>query len=106
VKVTYRRIYAVVDRIPRGCVATYGQVARLAGISGQARRIGYALSALADDSGVAWHRVVNAKGGISARSEPQYARLQRALLEREGVVFGSDARIPLARFLWRPGQRK
>jgi len=58
----YRRIYAVVARIPRGRVATYGQVARLAGLGGHARLVGYALSALKDGSRIPWHRVVNAAG--------------------------------------------
>ncbi|HET6756815.1 MAG TPA: MGMT family protein [Burkholderiales bacterium] len=96
----YERIYAVVKRIPKGRVATYGQVARLAGIGGQARRVGYALSALSDDR-VAWHRVVNAKGEISARSKPHFEEIQRELLKREGIIFGMDGQISLSRFQWR-----
>ncbi len=66
---TYSRIYAVVRQIPAGKVATYGDVARLAGFSRQARLVGYALHALPPHSTAPWHRVVNAKGGIStARS--------------------------------------
>lgn len=98
----YRRIYAVVRRIPRGRVATYGQVARLAGLPGQARQVGYALSALADDAGVPWHRVINAKGQISRRKDSSYEKLQRALLKEEGVPIGADGRTLLARCLWRP----
>jgi len=97
----YERIYAVVRRIPRGRVATYGQVARLAGLPRHARQAGYALQALEDD-GVPWQRVVNAKGEISARAHPYGALQQRELLEREGIVFGANARIPLRRFQWRP----
>lgn len=100
--VTYERIYAVVNRIPKGRVATYGQIALLAGIPGQARRVGYALSALTEERRVAWHRVVNARGEISLRAEPGAGELQRAMLEAEGVVFGRDGRIPLARVLWQP----
>ncbi len=100
----YQRIYAAVDRIPRGRVATYGQIARLAGIPDQARRVGYALAALTDHR-VAWHRVVNARGRISPRAVPEFERLQRALLEREGVVFGRDGALSLARFLWQPARR-
>jgi methylated-DNA-protein-cysteine methyltransferase-like protein len=102
VKGAYRDIYAVVRRIPRGRVATYGQVATLAGIPGHARQVGYALNALPDGSRVPWHRVVNARGGISARAEPGYARLQQAMLETEGVEFAAAGHIDLTRFHWRP----
>lgn len=102
---TYERIYRVVRRIPRGRVATYGQVARLAGMPGHARQVGYALNALSEDSGVPWHRVINARGEVSKRSEPGYERIQRELLEAEGVRFDSGRRIRLDRYGWegRPG---
>lgn len=101
---TYATIYAVVRRIPRGRVATYGQVARLAGRPRGARQVGYALAAL-DDPGVPWHRVVNAKGRISPRRRPGADEFQRILLEDEGVAFDDDGRICLARFGWRPNTR-
>ena len=101
-KTGYDSIYIVVSRIPRGRVATYGQIAELAGIPGQPRRIGYALSALSRDSGVPWHRVINAKGEISNRSTPGAEKLQRKLLKQEGVIFGRDARVSLERFQWQP----
>lgn len=97
----YERIYAVIRRIPRGRVATYGQIARLAGLPRRARQVGYALYALADEAGVPWQRVVNARGAISRRAHPYAERMQRALLEREGIVFAGGGRIPLRRFLWR-----
>lgn len=95
-------IYAVVRRIPRGRVATYGQVARLAGMPRQARQVGYALNRLPEDSGVPWHRVINAQGEISARAIPDDARLQRILLSAEGVRFNPAGRIALDRYLWNP----
>ncbi|HEX2093414.1 MAG TPA: MGMT family protein [Longimicrobiaceae bacterium] len=99
----YERVYAVVWRIPRGRVATYGQVAALAGLGGQARRVGYALHALPDGTAVPWHRVVNAQGRISARGgEPGSVLPQRFRLEEEGVEFDEQDRIPLERFRWRP----
>ncbi len=99
----YERIYAVVRRIPRGRVATYGQVAALAGLPGHARRVGYALSAVVEGSTVPWHRVVNAQGGISTRSEgPGGTVSQRLRLEREGVEFDEGGRASLERFGWRP----
>jgi methylated-DNA-protein-cysteine methyltransferase-like protein len=100
---SYPRIYAVVSRIPRGRVATYGQVARLAGLPSQARLVGYALAALRDESQVPWHRVVNAKGQVSQRaSGDPMARLQRLRLQRERVFFDDSGSIPLERFRWRP----
>jgi len=97
---TYQRIYAVVARIPRGCVATYGQVAQLAGLPGQARLVGYALSACG--GALPWQRVVNARGRISPRGDGNGEEIQRQLLESEGVRFDEGGRIPLARYRWRP----
>ena len=97
----YQAIYAVVLRIPKGRVATYGQVARLAGMPGQARQVGYALSALAGQIPIPWHRVVNAQGRISCRSGDASPDLeQRLRLESVGVCFDELGRIPLERFLW------
>src|SRR6266567_5240476 len=99
----YERIYAVVSRIPRGRVATYGQVARRAGLAGQARLVGYALSALEAGSRIPWHRVVNAAGEISLRQDGGPAgRLQRVLLQRERVRFDAQDRISLEHFRWCP----
>ena len=99
---THERIYEAVRRIPKGRVATYGQIAAVAGLPGQPRLVGYALSALPDSLPVPWHRVINAQGGVSSRSEPGFEEIQRALLEREGVEFGVDGRVRLARYQWRP----
>ncbi len=96
----YSRIYAVVRRIPRGRVATYGQVAEAAGLPGRARQVGYALHALHAGSAVPWHRVVNAAGRVSLRSARGDELRQRQILEREGVRFEGE-RIPLARFGWK-----
>jgi methylated-DNA-protein-cysteine methyltransferase-like protein len=99
---TYRRIYAVVGRIPRGRVASYGQVASLAGLPRQARLVGYALNVLPPGSRVPWHRVVNAQGRVSIRGNGLgHEDLQAAMLRREGVRFVEGA-IPLDRFGWRP----
>ena len=99
---TYARIHAAVRRIPRGRVATYGQVAALAGLPGHARQVGYALHSLGPESDVPWQRVVNARGEVSPRSLPGWEAVQRALLEREGVVFDARGCIDLARQGWRP----
>ena len=94
------KIWAVVKKIPRGRVATYGQVAVLAGIAGHARQVGYALHALPQGSSVPWHRVVNSFGEISPRSGDDSHELQRKLLEAEGVEFCHDGRLDLRRYRW------
>jgi methylated-DNA-protein-cysteine methyltransferase-like protein len=98
---TYRKIYAEVRRIPRGRVSTYGQIAERAGLEGHARQVGYALHALPSGSGVPWHRVVNARGEISARRGSDWGELQRRLLEAEKVRFDGNGRIDLKRYGWR-----
>ncbi|HVT07590.1 MAG TPA: MGMT family protein [Polyangia bacterium] len=95
-----RRIYEVVARIPRGRVATYGQVATLAGLPRRARLVGRALRVLPADSDLPWHRVVNAQGKISPRGDLfGHEDLQAELLRREDVRF-TGATIPLARYQW------
>lgn len=99
----FEKVYAVVRRIPRGRVATYGQVAMLAGLPGRARFVGYALAALPSGSRVGWQRVVNAEGRVSPRRDgTDWEALQRAMLRREGVRFDRTGAIPLAVFRWRP----
>ncbi|HYL05829.1 MAG TPA: MGMT family protein [Thermoanaerobaculia bacterium] len=102
---SYQRIYAVVRRIPHGRVATYGQVAALAGLAGRARQVGYALHALPEGSPLPWHRVINARGEVSPRAEPGYEGFQRFLLEEEDVDFDLAGRVDLDRFGWQPGSR-
>jgi methylated-DNA-protein-cysteine methyltransferase related protein len=102
---SYQQIYAVVRRIPRGRVATYGQIANLAGLAGHARQVGYALHALPPETAVPWHRVVNAQGGISRRSLPGAELAQRQLLMMEGVPLDGRGRVRLAQVRWKPGAR-
>jgi len=103
---SYEAIYAVVRRIPKGMVATYGQVAELANLPGQARLVGYALYRVdMQHSDVPWQRVVNAKGEISHsvfRNGTDYA--QRSLLESEGVQFTKSDRIDLVTYRWNPSK--
>ncbi len=97
-----RVIYDVIARIPKGRVATYGQIASLAGMSGRARQVGYALAATPEELDLPWQRVINAQGRISPRAHTKFHQLQRLLLEEEGIVFAGD-RIDLGRFGWEPG---
>jgi len=96
----YELIWSWVRRIPRGRVATYGQIATAAGLDGHARQVGYALHNLPERSDVPWHRVVNAKGEISPRSAGDSHELQRMLLEAEGIALDLRGRIDLKRFAW------
>jgi methylated-DNA-protein-cysteine methyltransferase related protein len=100
----YESIYAQVKRIPEGKVATYGQIAELLGLYGQARLVGYALfRAAAPDSDVPWQRVINAKGTISQSPLRQgNDTLQRILLEQEGIIFDVQEHIDLQRYQWCP----
>ena len=98
-------IYEVVREIPYGKVATYGQVAMLAGLPGQARLAGYAMFNLPPELGnaVPWQRVVNAQGRISySESRHGSDHRQRELLEAEGVAFDAQGRIDLKVYGWKP----
>jgi methylated-DNA-protein-cysteine methyltransferase-like protein len=91
--------WALIRRIPRGRVATYGQIARLLGRPRSARAVGRALRSCPPD--VPWHRVVNAAGGISARARASSMLTQELRLAGEGVTL-RRGRIPLRRFRWEP----
>ena len=98
----YRSIYAVVRRIPTGHVATYGQVAAMAGMPRRARLVGRVLQRLDPAIKIPWHRVVNAKGEVSySLSRNGGDVLQRRLLEKEGIKFDDSNRLDLERCRWR-----
>jgi len=94
---SYDSIFAVVRRIPAGRVATYGQIAALAGRPGHARLAGYAMHRC--PPGLPWHRVINARGEISLPADSTAAMTQRRRLEAEGVLF-SGQRVDLTRYRW------
>jgi methylated-DNA-protein-cysteine methyltransferase related protein len=99
----YRSIYAVIRRIPKGRVATYGQVALVAGIPGGARIAAAALKV--SDGQVPWQRVCGTAGKARARIailDPVGAAMQRAMLEDEGVALDARGRIDLDAYGWRP----
>jgi methylated-DNA-protein-cysteine methyltransferase-like protein len=100
---SHERIHAAVSRIPRGRVATYGQIARLAGLPRHARLVGYALHALPEATRVPWHRVINAKGEVSPRSNGLgHDALQILMLRREGIRVSKEGKVSLATYRWRP----
>jgi methylated-DNA-protein-cysteine methyltransferase-like protein len=102
----YELIWSVVRKIPRGRVATYGQIAELAGLGGHARQVGYALHHLPEGSDIPWHRVINAKGEISERTGGDSHELQRMLLEAEGVELDLRGRMDLERYRWKSTSRR
>lgn len=97
---SFERIYEVVRRIPRGCVASYGQVAALAGNPRWSRVVGYALHANPDPEGIPCYRVVTKDGCTSPAFAFGGADIQRALLEADGVAFTPDGRVDMAKFQW------
>jgi methylated-DNA-protein-cysteine methyltransferase related protein len=97
-----QRIRATIDSIPRGRVATYGQIAREAGLPRHARLVGRVLRELESGTKLAWYRVVNAQGRISVRANGEPSPEQRRRLVREGVRFEASGRVDLERHGWRP----
>ena len=92
----------MISRIPRGWVATYGQVAAMAGMSRRARLVGRVLQHLDPKTKIPWHRVVNAKGEVSySLSRNGGDVVQRRLLEKEGISFDGKGRLDLERCRWR-----
>jgi methylated-DNA-protein-cysteine methyltransferase-like protein len=105
-KTFYEKVYAVVRRIPRGKVTSYGRIAEMLETPGAARQVGYAMSALkhkGDDpayANIPWQRVVNYQGCISIKGS-RYGRLKQAeRLREEGVEVSKDLAIDLDHFLW------
>ena len=95
------KIWHVVSMIPKGSVATYGQVAELAGLPRMARAVGRTLSQLPKDTQLPWHRVINAAGKISLPPDSDSGKQQIARLQQEGLVV-DGCRISLAKYRWRP----
>ncbi|MEK6571496.1 MAG: MGMT family protein [Bacteroidota bacterium] len=96
---SYQTIWDVVRLIPKGKVATYGDIANLCGLIDQARLVGYALHSIPANSNVPWHRVINSKGRISLPKVSGQYESQKRLLEKEGVVFVRD-KIDLDKYGW------
>lgn len=95
---TFEKIYEVVKSIPKGKVATYGQVALLAGNPRWARVVGYTLHVNPEPGIIPCHRVVNHEGRVAPSFAFGGEGVQRQLLESEGIVFESDGRIDLGKY--------
>ena len=96
----YQEIHQIISLIPSGKVATYGQIAEIVGRC-TARMVGYATSAIPQDSDIPWQRVINYKGGISQRSSGSGGLLQQKLLEAEGIEFDLHGITNLEQFRWK-----
>ncbi|MFZ2489790.1 MAG: methylated-DNA--[protein]-cysteine S-methyltransferase [Anaerolineae bacterium] len=98
----FAQVYAVVRHIPRGQVASYGQIAALLGHPRAARTVGWALAALREQevSDVPWQRVINAQGRVSIRNMEHAPEEQALLLEAEGIEFGPHDKVDWQRFGW------
>jgi len=98
-------VYDWVRKIPKGRVLTYGVISLLLSKRFSARAVGWFMHG--SPKGVPWHRVVNASGGCSTDRLPDFPQgLQRHLLEREGVVFGTNGKMKLKKYLWIPPVEK
>lgn len=98
----YEAVYALVCEIPKGRVMTYGQIAAILGSPRAARAVGYAMGASGRYEDVPWQRVINHKGGISARGEVERPDLQMKLLQVEGVIFNENDQCNLKQYRWEP----
>jgi len=97
----HQRVIDVIKSIPKGKVATYGQIAALAGNPRAARMVVRVLHSSSGKEKLPWHRVINSKGSISLKPGTGY-EVQKVLLKKEGIVFKEDDTIDLKRFLWKP----
>jgi len=98
------RVWALVRRIPRGRVMTYGQIADVLGFPGRARAVGFAMRH--SPPSVPWHRVVSSRGVISPRPDQEGMREQRCRLEAEGVRFDGEGRLDLRSIVWEPPEER
>jgi methylated-DNA-protein-cysteine methyltransferase-like protein len=97
------KVIKLIKSIPRGKVATYGQIACLTGFYPSVRRVVWILHSCSKKERLPWHRVVNRRGSISLKSRAGYEK-QKEILEREGIVFDERERIDLKRYLWEPDE--
>lgn len=102
-------VFSMVKRVPKGKVATYGQIAALIGHPRHSRHVGHALSSMPSSVKIPWHRVINSQGRISLRLrhwDSGSDEMQRILLEAEGVSFDATGRVRLKTFQWQPASLK
>jgi len=96
-------VIRLIKSIPKGKLATYGQIAYLTGLYPSVRRVVWILHSCSEKEGLPWHRVVNSKGTISLKPGKGYEK-QKAMLQKEGVIFDEKDRIDLDSYLWEPDE--
>lgn len=101
----FQRVKHIIKRIPKGRVATYGQIAELAGNHRAARQVAWILHSSSEKERLPWHRVVNSQGEISLKPNYGY-EVQKALLKKESIEFDEDGRIDLNEYIWKPSMPK
>lgn len=97
----FQRFYALVDSIPKGRLATYGQIAKEAGLPRHARHVGHALRALPNGTKLPWHRVLSASGQVALRPGDS-ANVQIKRLRSEGIEISAKGRVRLVQYRWNP----
>ena len=97
----FKQILDVVKQIPKGKVATYGQIAVMAGTQ-DPRLVGFALATLKKGNDIPWFRVINSKGQISFPEQNDGFQIQYSLLQNEGIIFDAKNRINLKQYGWKP----
>ena len=98
-------VIRLIKAIPKGKVATYGQIAYMTGLYPSVRRVVWILHSCSEKEGLPWHRVINRKGAISLKPGKGYEK-QKELLEGEGIVFDKKDRIDLDLYLWDPEEEE
>lgn len=96
----FHKILDIVQLIPKGKVATYGQIATIAGTQNP-RLVGFALATLKEGTDIPWFRVINSKGKISFPEQGDGFKIQYSLLKSEGIIFDAKNRINLEQFGWK-----
>jgi len=94
-----QKVKQIIKKIPRGKVATYGQIAAYACNPRAARQVAWILNSSSRKDKLPWHRVINRQGKISLKPNQGY-EIQKALLRKEGVKFDKNDRIDFERYLW------
>ena len=99
----YKAVVKAVKAIPKGKVATYGQIAKIAGKDHAARTVSWVLHSSSKKHKLPWHRVINSRGTISFQKHSTYYSKQKRFLKKEGVLFDEQGRVDLLEFQWSKG---
>lgn len=96
-----KQVMSFIKKVPKGKVATYGQIAKLAGKPQGSRGVAWILNSSSKAHDLPWHRIINSKGQISFPKASSSYRKQKSLLEKEGVQFNQSGQIDMKVFQWK-----